>query len=37
VLVRGEWEAVPAPAADHAALREVLEARAPGRESRFAD
>jgi hypothetical protein len=36
VLLDGEWEAVPAPAADHAQLRQVLEQRAPGRESRFA-
>lgn len=35
VLLRGEWEAVPAPARDHAELRKVLEQRAPGRESRF--
>lgn len=36
VLLAGEWEAVPAPAADHAELRKMLEQRAPGRESRFA-
>ncbi|MEZ5979387.1 MAG: hypothetical protein R3F34_14375 [Planctomycetota bacterium] len=35
VLLRGEWEAVPAPSRDHEALRKVLEERAPGRESRF--
>jgi hypothetical protein len=35
VFLRGEWEAVPAPARDHKELAAVLEARAPGRESRF--
>ena len=35
VMLRGEWEAVPAPANDHVELRKVLEERAPGRESRF--
>jgi len=35
VHLRGEWEAVPAPSRDHAELAKVLEARAPGRKSRF--
>jgi hypothetical protein len=35
VHLRGEWEAVPAPARDHAELAKVLEERAPGRKSRF--
>lgn len=35
VRMAGEWEAVPAPASDHAALRTVLDERAAGRESPF--